>query len=69
MQFRPCSVPVTMGIWEGFCTMVWYDPYRSVHPRMASVQPGEHSVSMVKGIDGHHKVVRGFIWWDSSAAS
>jgi hypothetical protein len=61
MQFRPCSTPVTMGIWEGFCTIVWHDPYGRVHPRMTSVQPGEDIGGIVKAIEGHHKGERDFI--------
>jgi hypothetical protein len=69
MPFWLCGMTVTMGIWEGFCSIVWHDPYRSVHPRMTPAQPRKYSIGIVKGIDGHHKGERGFICVGSSAGS
>ena len=49
--------PVPMGI----CSIVWHDPYRSIHPRMTSARPREWSGGIVRGIEGRHTGEHGFI--------
>ena len=69
VQFRPCGITVSMGIYDRLCTVIWHDQYRGLQRQTTSAQPKKYSYGIVKGIEWHRKGGRRFNWVEFGCAS